>query len=117
MIETLVCEVCEAEIGIFDTATLVLPLTPDQFLPLEPGFPPPFQPEMDWEFLNCPICHHRAVGWDASMADGVRRDQVKTTGGYFYVVDQEDEPVSSPEAVMTPAARVAVKKKGGRRGR
>jgi len=81
----LVCEICDAQLGTFDPDLIELPLTGDQFGPVEPGFPRPFWLDAGWSELICPHCHSRAVGWDASLADGVRRDRIKTPEGYFVV--------------------------------
>lgn len=123
--EILVCERCEVEIGTFDPATLHLPLTPEQFYPLEPGFPAPFHPEMTWETLNCPVCHGRAMGWTGDWDDGVRRDQLLTPRGYFFVtadavekavVAEVVESVEEPEPVVLVAKKKApVKRKGGKK--
>lgn len=79
------CEVCETDLGTFDPDALALPLTGNQFAPLTPAYPATFQPEASWEFLLCPTCGRRAVGWDFDSAAMVRPDRLLTPGGYFVV--------------------------------
>ena len=81
----LVCEICDAKIGQFDPDLLEMPLTGDQFSAIEPGFPAPFWLDAGWSELTCSYCHNRAVGWDASFPEGVRRDRIKTPDGYFII--------------------------------
>lgn len=105
MRRVLVCEMCETQIGSFDEELLHLPLSSDQFDPLESGFPEPFQPEADWESMNCPTCHHRAMGWDDTLSEGVRRDRLMTLDGYFVVPDRfKDEPEDDCEEDVQASA-------------
>lgn len=105
MRRVLVCEVCETHIGSFDEERLHLPLSPDQFDPLESGFPEPFQRESDWDNMNCPTCHHRAMGWDTTLSEGVRRDRLMTLDGYLVVPDRfKEEPEDEEEEVVEASA-------------
>ena len=79
------CEVCETDIGAFDPGALALPLTGAVFGPLSSVFPAPFQPEATWEYLLCPTCGRRAMGWDLDSAAMVRPDRLMTPEGYFVV--------------------------------
>ncbi len=79
------CEVCETDLGTFDPDALSLPLTGVMFGPLTPAYPAPFQPEATWEFLLCPTCGRRAMGWDFDSADMVRPDRLLTPQGFFVV--------------------------------
>lgn len=85
MSSVLVCEVCGGSIATFEPDDLKLPLMGDMFFPVEAGFPRPFWLDAGWSELICPLCRNRAVGWDLDREDGVRRDRVKTTEGYFIV--------------------------------
>lgn len=105
MRKVLVCEVCETHIGSFEEELLHLPLSADQFDPLESGFPEPFQQEADWDNMNCPTCHHRAMGWDDTLSEGVRRDRLMTLDGYFVVPDRfDDKPEDDDEEFVEACA-------------
>ena len=57
----LICNVCMQVIGIFDTDTIQLPLTAEQFESFDPvhSFPPPFQPGQIAQYMVCFYCRHR----------------------------------------------------------
>lgn len=58
--EVLLCEICGAELGTFDLKDVKFPLQGSMFGALRPGYPPPFNPTLPWDFLYCPLCTKRA---------------------------------------------------------
>lgn len=58
--EVLLCEICGAELGTFNLKDIKFPLQGSMFGGLRPGYPPPFNPVLPWEFLYCPMCTKRA---------------------------------------------------------
>ena len=114
--DVLICEICESALGTFDPNDLAVPLTPAMFHPLEPGFPPPFQPEADWEHMFCPRCGKRAMGWDESNIEGVRRDRLRSRNGYLVVPVPyvEPFPVSIEDGAEVPAPVVPALSKTSR---
>ena len=97
----LVCEICGAQLGTFEPEALATPLTGAMFAPLGPEFPPPFDPAAPWEFLLCPICHRRAMGWDLDSPDLVRPDRLLSSDGYV-IVGQDVEQHHDTEPAQTP---------------
>lgn len=57
------CRLCHAAIAAFDPAVVTLPLTGAMFGPLQPGFPPPFDPDAPWDAARCPFCRHHPQGY------------------------------------------------------
>ena len=54
---TIQCEICLHKLATVET--LALPLTGAMFSPPDPWMPPPFAPELDWEWMRCPMCGKR----------------------------------------------------------
>jgi hypothetical protein len=92
----LVCEMCGTNLGTFDPEGLAMPLAGAMFSPLGPGFAPPFDQAAPWEFLLCPMCLKRAMGWDMSAPDMVRPDRLLTTDGYWIVGEGLETPPPAP---------------------
>jgi hypothetical protein len=84
------CRLCHASIAAFDPADLRLPLLGAMFGPLEPGFPPPFDPEAAFAHARCPYCGHHPQGYEPAGADSLETD-----AGAFVL----------PAAPATPATR------------
>lgn len=92
----LVCEMCGTHLGAFESEDLAMPLVGAMFAPLGPGFAPTFDPAATWEFLLCPMCLKRAMGWDMSAPDMVRPDRLLTTDGYWIVGQGLETPPPAP---------------------
>ncbi|UJX41701.1 hypothetical protein K9F62_03085 [Desulfovibrio sp. JY] len=92
----LVCEMCGTQLGTFEPESLAMPLTGAMFGPLGPGFAPPFDPAASWEFLLCPLCRKRAMGWDVSAPDLLRPDRLLTSDGYWIVGRGLETPPPAP---------------------
>ena len=62
---TIQCEICLHKLATVETGAdhryneLALPLTGTMFAPPDPWMPPPFAPELDWEWMRCPMCGKR----------------------------------------------------------
>ena len=69
------CRLCHAPIAACDPARLIPPLTSAVFEPLEPGFPPPFPPDVPWESARCPQCRHHPQGYGPDGAKSLETDQ------------------------------------------
>ena len=69
------CRLCHAPIAACDPARLTPPLTSAVFEPLEPGFPPPFPPDVPWEAARCPQCRHHPQGYAPDGAKSLETDQ------------------------------------------
>lgn len=69
------CRLCHAAIAAFDPADLNPPLLGAVFGPLEPGFPPPFDPEAAFDNARCPYCRHHPQGYDPAGKDSLDTDQ------------------------------------------
>ena len=69
------CRLCHAAIASFDPAALTPPLTGAMFDPLEPGFPPPFNPDTSFDDARCPYCRHHPQGYAANGRDSLETDQ------------------------------------------
>lgn len=92
----LVCEMCGTHLGTIEPEALAMPLTGAMFGPLGPGFAPPFDPAAAWEFLLCPLCHKRAMGWDMDAPGLLRPERLLTTGGYWIVGHGLETPPPTP---------------------
>ncbi len=86
------CRLCHADIAAFDPADLDPPLSGAVFGPLEPGFPPPFDPEVPWELARCPYCRHHPQGYEPAG-----RERLLTDAG---------------ERPLAPAAKTRTAKRG-----
>ncbi|UJX42643.1 hypothetical protein K9F62_08220 [Desulfovibrio sp. JY] len=69
------CRLCHAAIAAFDPTDLTPPLTGAVFGPLEPGFPPPFDPEASFDDARCPYCRHHPQGYAPDGRDSLETDQ------------------------------------------
>lgn len=69
------CRLCHASLAAFDPTELCPPLPGAVFGPLEPGFPPPFDPEVPFAFARCPYCGHHPQGYDPAGRDSLETDQ------------------------------------------
>ncbi len=69
------CRLCHAAIAAFDPADLRPPLLGAVFGPLEPGFPPPFDPEASFEHARCPYCRHHPQGYDPAGRASLETDR------------------------------------------
>ena len=80
--KTAVCEICQEKLATFDRLTH--PISGGQFMPLGPGYPPPWPATVDWEHMRCPFCRFRPL---------VDERRVLTDDGTYY-------EVHDPEAVV-----------------
>ena len=80
---TIQCEICLHKLATVES--LALPLTGAMFSPPDPWMPPPFAPELDWEWMRCPMCGKRPFtqegrfllydqGRYLDIAEGMHRD-------------------------------------------
>lgn len=69
------CRLCHSSIAAFDPTDLRLPLLGAMFGPLEPGFPPPFDPDVPFAQARCPYCHHHPQGYEPSGRDSLETDR------------------------------------------
>ena len=74
------CRLCHAVIASFEPADLTPPLSGAMFGPLEPGFPPPFDPDAAWDSARCPYCRHHPQGYESAT-----RDLLETSDGLYRV--------------------------------
>lgn len=83
------CEICFEHLGQFDPDTIRLPLRGDMFAPLEDGYLPPFNPDIDWEHMRCPLCRVRPM---------VEEHRIRTPDGYVEVNAEPPQPKDEAEA-------------------
>lgn len=89
---TLKCELCSAEIGLFDPEVVRFPIKGHMFESIDErhGFPPPFHPSMTWEEMRCPMCRYRPF---------YTKDSILTTEGPWQPEEQTKiEPLSDNPA-------------------
>jgi len=96
------CEKCRSRIARFDTDTIRLPLTKEQFTPLypHPSHNLPFQEAESWQWFRCPVCHYLPF---------LSPEHILTEAGFFDVPEPEPEPV--PEPMPEPETVVVEKPK------
>lgn len=86
MTAILVCEICNEPLARYVPKRMHLPLSGDQFLPLEEGYPLPF-PEpagmVDWEAMRCPFCHFRPI---------IQESRLPTKGGRHVIIKAGEVP-------------------------
>ena len=108
---TLQCEICLHKLATVEE--LALPLTGAMFLPPDPWMPPPFAPELDWEWMRCPMCGKRPFtaegrfllfdqGRYYDLAPGLHRDPETgmLTGA---LVDRAQMPPVADDVAWPPA--------------
>lgn len=89
------CEICEERIAQVRVGDLKYPMTGAMFLSPDPlhGFPAPFDPATDWEWIRCPHCRFRPF---------LCEDRVNTGDRFIYATkdqDAEELPQAEPEPV------------------
>lgn len=72
------CEICSEKIATAEISALSLPLKGSQFLSPDAwhGYPPPFEPEAEWEEMRCPHCRRRPF---------ISETAVKTASGMYEI--------------------------------
>lgn len=89
---TVYCEICEEPIAKIEPSKLKVPMMGKMFESLEPDrdIPPPFHPDLEWEFMKCPYCGFRPF---------VEDDQVKviTAAGKEKFVTAKEETQTTNE--------------------
>ena len=90
------CEVCGEKIATADMHTLQIPLKGSQFLSPDAwhGYPPPFEPEAEWEEMRCPHCRRRPF---------ISETAVKTANGMYEVPRTVAPEEVAPEEVVIEA--------------
>ena len=81
------CEICEERIAQVRVGDLKYPMTGAMFQSPDThhGYPAPFEPSTDWEYLRCPHCHFRPF---------LCEDRIQTGDRFIYALkgDQASEP-------------------------
>lgn len=82
--KTVICQICAERIGSFDAKDLTIPLRGAMFgsSDILHGFPPPFDPEAEWEDFRCPYCRTRPF---------IERDEVLTEDGTYKIAEPKEE--------------------------
>lgn len=90
------CEICSEKIATAEISALSLPLKGSQFLSPDAwhGYPPPFEPEAEWEEMRCPHCRRRPF---------ISETAVKTANGMYEVPRTVAPEEVAPEEVVIEA--------------
>lgn len=92
------CSICKEKIATARLGDLRLPMTGSMFLSQDEyhGYPPPFDPSAEWEWMRCPHCRFRPF---------IGQDRIEIAGPngsrrlHYIPTDAQDEVVAS----MLPA--------------
>ena len=115
-----VCEICGHHVAMVDLHTLGLPILGSMFSSPMPGqLPDPFPPEVDWEFMFCPMCRKRPftrddrlplAGGVIDVAAMVQAREAKTVEKHAVAVPTVEipTPVEAPPAPKHTRKRVAL---------
>lgn len=109
---TIHCEICNHKLATI-TDTLALPLTGAMFAPPDPWMPPPFAPEVNWEWMRCPMCYSRPFIIEGMFktTSGEWLD-IRKPGDLFWSGDTGTQHVflaEELEATLPPAPDVAAR--------
>lgn len=97
-----ICEICQEKIAEAKADDIRLPLKGSQFLSPDSrhGFPPPFDPEAEWEDMRCPYCRRRPF---------LRRDSILTSDGVLWIrTEAEPQAVEKMQQSETSEAEAIV---------
>ena len=108
---TIQCEICLHKLATVET--LALPLTGAMFAPPDPWMPPPFAPELDWEWMRCPMCGKRPFTQEGrfllfdqdgylDIAEGLHRDP-ETGMLTWALLDGAKKPPVDDDTAWPPA--------------
>jgi hypothetical protein len=81
-----ICEICSETIGIA-LPSISFPMIGRMFGSFDTwhGYPPPFEPDVCWEFMMCPVCRHRPF---------IEQNRILTDEGYVEIKPIGDEVAS-----------------------
>ena len=88
------CEICEERIATARIGDLCHPMTGEMFLSPDEfhGFPAPFEPGMEWEYMRCPHCNYRPF---------LCEDRINVGDRYVYLTEAPEE-IGLPEEPEEP---------------
>ncbi len=102
MRKTLVCEICKTDLMSFDPERVHLPLRGSMFDTLRLGWPRPdgMHPDVDWEWMRCPMCRKRPIIEEHRLY--VRDGAMDQAFGYCEVKPDQKTAVSAPPVEAEP---------------
>lgn len=96
--KTLICEVCQQPVAMFDPENIKLPLSGDMFLSHAPdrGVPAPFHSSLGVFDFRCPWCQNLPFHAEFNVPEDADPEKfparLKTTEGYFDILERIKEP-------------------------
>lgn len=78
------CEICEERIATARIGDLRYPMTGEMYLSPDEhhGYPAPFAPGAEWEYMRCPHCNYRPF---------LCEDRIHIGDRYVYLTEEPDE--------------------------
>jgi len=93
------CEICEERIATVRLGDLKYPMAGEMFLSPDAhhGYPAPFEPGTEWEFMRCPHCRYRPFLMDDRINAGDRFVYARKDG------DEEQAPETMDDVLRQMA--------------